>query len=73
MDLHVIKKLSLKSGTTESTVTKISNMFEKQGNFLANGQNEDGSYYIVLRFDDEMHWLAFQVWLSHELNTNKER
>lgn len=68
---HIIKKLCLKPGTTEEMVTKISNTLERQGLFLANGKNDDGSYYIVARFDDDMHLLAFQVDLCQDEGVKK--
>ena len=62
--MKIIRKMKLKKGTTEKQLTELSNWLEEKGKFLANGQDEDGKYYIICRFDDEIDYKAFLVFLS---------
>ena len=63
-DGRLIKKIMLKEGRSVNSVTTISNMFESWGKFLENGRDENGRYYIVALFDDDMDFLAFQVYIG---------
>lgn len=57
--MGIIRKIKLRKGTTEKQLIEFSNWLEDKGKFLASGQNDDGSYYIVCRFDDELDYKAF--------------
>jgi hypothetical protein len=61
MKIPMIRKIMLKKGTKEKTLTEISNWLQDIGKFCANGQEEDGQYYIVAHFEDAVDFLAFCV------------